>query len=126
MKKFIAHKGSKLTIEWYFDQRGKSNVLEYFNMLPLERKKKFIHLLFLLGDLGKIFNKEKFRYEGDQIYAIKIFPDRFLCFFFKDSKIIITNAYEKKFTKMPKNEKIKALKAKKDYEIRHKEGIYYE
>ena len=126
MKKFIAHKGNKLTMEWYFNKQGKSNVMEYFNILPSSRKKKFIHLLFLLGGLGKLFNKEKFRYEGDQIYAIKIFPDRFLCFFFEGSKIIITNAYEKKSTKMPKNEKMRALSAKKDYEERYKQGIYYE
>jgi len=126
IKKFIAHKGSKLTIEWYCNKLGKSVAFDYFKKLSPNQKKKFVHLLFVLGDLGKIFNKEKFRYEGDQIYAIKTSPDRFLCFFFEGSKIIITNAYEKKSAKMPKREKEKALNAKKDYIKRYKEGTYYE
>ena len=126
MKKFIAHKGEKYTIEWYFDARGRSSALEYFQDLPLRRKKKLIHLLYVLGVIGKIFNKEKFRYEGDQVYVIKPSPDRFLCFFYDGAKIIITNAYVKKIAKMPIKEKKKALKSKADYMKRYKGGTYYE
>jgi len=126
IKKFIAHKGSKLTIEWYFNRQGKSAAFECFKKLSPSQKKKFIHLLFVISDMGRMFNKEKFRYEGDQIYAIKTSPNRFLCFFFEGSKIIITNAYEKKSAKMPKREKEKALNAKKDYKKRYDEGAYYE
>ena len=125
-KTFIVYPGSKFTIEWYFDKRGKSVALEYFRALPFERKKKFFSLLRLLGDMGKILNKEKFRYEGDKIYALKPSPDRFLCFFFKGSRVIITNAYEKKTAKMPAKEKQWALKAKDDYEKRIIEGNYYD
>ena len=80
----------------------------------------------LLGDSGKIFNKEKFRNEDDQIYAFKTSDDRFLCFFFDGAKVVITNAYEKKTQKMPAREKERALKAKADYTKRIKDGIYYE
>lgn len=83
-------------------------------------------MFFLLGDIGKIFNEEKFRNEGDQIYAIKASADRFLCFFFDGSKLIITNAYEKKTAKMPQKEKQRALKAKADYTKRFKDGNYYD
>ncbi|MFC1841690.1 type II toxin-antitoxin system RelE/ParE family toxin [Candidatus Dependentiae bacterium] len=126
IKKFLAHKGSKFAIEWYFNKQGKSTAFEYFKKLSPSRKKKLIHLLFVLGDVGKMFNKEKFRYEGDQIYAIKTSPDRFLCFFFEGAKIIITNAYEKKSAKMPKREKLKSLNAKKGYKERCNGGVYYE
>ncbi len=71
VKKFIAHQSDKFTIERYFDEKGKSSVLEYFNALSSGQKKKLIHLFYLFGDIGKIFNKEKFRYEGNQIYAMK-------------------------------------------------------
>jgi len=97
--KYVAYQGDKFTIEWYFDRRewyfdrrGKSQAFKYFEKLPLIRKKKLIHLLYILGDVGKVFNKEKFRYEGNQIYALKPAPDRLLCFFFEGSKVIITNA----------------------------------
>jgi len=125
-KQFVAYPGSKFTIEWYFNERGKSAVLEYFQALPLERKKKLFSLLRLLGDIGKISNKEKFRYEGDKIYALKPSPDRFLCFFIEGSKVVITNAYEKKMAKMPAKEKQWALKAKADYIKRNTGGTYYD
>lgn len=32
-------------------------------------------------NIGKILNIQKFRYEGDKIYAFRPKPDRFLCFF---------------------------------------------
>lgn len=123
---FIAYRGKKLTLEWYFDAQEKSEALEYFKNLTRDRQKKIIHLFFLLGDIGKIFNEEKFRNEGDQIYAMKASKDRFLCFFFDGSKLIITNAYEKKTAKMPQREKLRALKSKADYAKRFKDGSYYD
>lgn len=125
-KEFIAYAGQELTIEWYFTSRGKSESLLYFEELPVNRKKKVVNLIRLLGNSGKIFNKEKFRHEGNQIYAIKASEDRFLCFFFDGAKVIVTNAYEKKSAKMPQREKKKSLKAKDDYTKRVKRGTYYE
>jgi len=125
-KQYIAYEGDEFTIEWYFDDRGNSYALEYFDSLPTERKKKVLHLFKLMGDVGKIYNEEKFRYEGDQLYAFKPAPDRFLCFFFDGAKIIVVSAYEKKMAKMPVREKDRALKAKKDYEERSKKGKYYD
>lgn len=125
-KQFVAYPGNKFTIEWHFDRRGKSTALEYFQDLPIERKKKLFSLLRLLGDLGKIANKEKFRYEGNKIYALKPSPDRFLCFFFDGARVIITNAYEKKTAKIPAREKDRALKVKNDYTKRCTEGAYYD
>ena len=92
----MVYEGSEFTIEWYHDLRGKSVALEYFKRLARNCQKKLAPLFFELGDLGKIYNKTKFRHEGNQIYALKASQDRFLCFFFEGSKIILTNAYEKK------------------------------
>jgi hypothetical protein len=83
---YIAHKGKKYTIEWYYNNRGASDALEYFNDLPIARKKKLLSLFITMGEMGKIFKKDKFINEDDQIYAFKPSPDRFLCFFFKGSK----------------------------------------
>ena len=125
-KEYIAYKGSFFTLEWYFNDRNKSEAFEYFEELSIAQQKKILHLFALIGNTGKIFNEEKFRYEGDQIYALKSSPDRFLCFFFEDAKIIITNAYEKKMAKLPSREKERAVKAKNDYGKRCKKGIYYD
>jgi len=125
-RKFTAYQGAEFSIEWYFDQKGKSLALEYFEKLPYQRKKKIFNLFKLFAKMGKIVNKEKFRYEGDKIYAFKTSPDRFLCFFFDGAKIIVTNAYTKKTAKMPQKEKQKALKAKEDYIKRCQGGKYYD
>jgi phage-related protein len=125
-KKFIAYQGEEFTVEWYFNNLGNSNALDYFLKLTENQKNKTFYLIQKLAETGKIFNKEKFTYEGDQIFAIKPSPDRFLCFFFEGSKIIITNAYKKQSQKMPFREKEQALKAKFDYNKRYKEGTYYD
>lgn len=126
MKKYIAFKGTKYTIEWYYNENGNSQALEYFMNTDISQKEKLFFLFKTLDTIGNIKNKEKFNYEGDSIYAFKPVPDRFLCFFFEGNKIIITNAFEKRQQKLPKNEKEKALKAKKDYEQRSKGNKYYE
>lgn len=124
--KYIAYHGEKFIIEWYFDARGKSEVSDYFESLPLERKKKISHLFTLMGDRGKIHSPEKFLHEGDQIYVFKTMADRFFCFFFEGAKIILTNAYEKKSNKIPSGEKERAIRAKLDYKERCSKGCYYD
>ncbi len=51
----------------------------------------------------------KFRNEGDQVYAFKPKPYRFLCFFFKGQRVIATNGFYKDQDKLPPNEKKLAL-----------------
>lgn len=126
MKQFLAYKGRCFTIEWYFDDDGKSLVLEYFKSLSTAEKNKLLYLFQTMGEFGKIRNQQKFNYEGDQIYAFKPMPHRFLSFFFTGSKIIVTNAFEKKQQKLPPREKERALRCRQDYENRVKKGSYYE
>ena len=125
-KEYIAYEGGVYTIEWFFNEEGKSQSLEYAESLLIKDKVKLLSLLKLMGDLGEIRNEQKFRNEGDQIYAFKPKPHRFLCFFCKDKKIIITNAFEKRMDKLPDAEKNRALKYKQSYEKRTKKGNYYE
>lgn len=125
-KEYIAYEGSKFIIEWYFDSNGKSVALDYFESLDDGNQIKLMGLFELMGGLGEIRNKEKFRYEDDKIYAFKPQPHRFLCFFFTGHKIIVTNAFHKKSDKLPQNEKERALKFKDDFETRVKRGDYYD
>lgn len=121
----IAYKGLKYTIEWYFDRKGKSQVLEYYlELTPLERR-KLLMLFKRIGDFGKINDKTKFRNEGNKIYALKPQPNRFLSFFIEGGKIIVTNAFRKKSDKLPKNEKTKAMDYRIDYLSRTERETYY-
>lgn len=87
MKNRIAYEGSDFKIEWYIDEKGYSQALEYYEEQPKDKQRKLLNLYRLMGDQGKIFDETKFRYEGDGIYAFKPQPDRYLCFFFKGKKL---------------------------------------
>ncbi|MBU6383083.1 MAG: type II toxin-antitoxin system RelE/ParE family toxin [Verrucomicrobia bacterium] len=126
MKQYIAYKGNVFTIEWFYNTKGQSSALEYFQTQPKDKQRKLLNLFRLMGDQGKIFDETKFRHEDDKIYAFKPQPDRYLCFFFRGKKIIVTNAFTKKTQKLPAAEKELALKARQSYEKRMKEGSYYE
>ncbi len=104
VNEFTAYKGEKFTIEWYFDENGKSDVLNYFEKLPDSLKIKTLVLFKRFADVGEIKDKTKFNFEGDALFAFKPKPHRFLCFFIKGHKIIFTNAFIKNSDKLPKNE----------------------
>lgn len=123
---YVAYRGGVFTIEWYFDTMGESQALLYFESLSTQQQDKLLYLFKRIGDFGKISDITKFRYEGDKIYAFKPQPDRFLCFFHTAKKIIVTNGFSKKTDKLPKNEKVLALRFKDDFEKRNKDGEYYE
>jgi hypothetical protein len=122
----LLYKGSVSTIEWYFDERGRSQAKDYYEALSIDRRVKFMKLARLMAEVGKIFDTSKFRNEGDQIMAFKPQPDRFLCFFVVGKRIVVTNGFEKKSQKLPSGEKNRALRAKVDDETRTKRGTYYE
>jgi hypothetical protein len=126
MKEYIAYEGKEFTVEWFYNIKGRSQALDYYKTLSSEERIKVLRLFKRIGDVGKIKDQTKFNYEDDQLYAFKPQPNRFLCFFFKEKKIIVTNAFRKKQQKLPLKEKEKALQYKDDYVIRVKKGEYYD
>lgn len=125
-KNYIAYQGPKFIIEWYYSEDGKIPALEYFNSLDDDDKIKTLDLFKLMASEGKIYNKQKFRNEHDQIFVFKPKPHRFMCFFFVGKRIIITNGFIKKKDDLPPEEKKRALKHRGDYEERFNAGKYYE
>lgn len=121
--KYLAHKGKQFEIQWYFNEADKSQANEYFDN---KGKIRTLKLFERMGEYGEIRDKTKFRSEGDQIYAFKPKPDRFLSFFTIGKVIILTNAFKKKTKKLPPSEKAKALRALEDYKDRLIKNEYYE
>ncbi|MCR5386991.1 MAG: type II toxin-antitoxin system RelE/ParE family toxin [Treponema sp.] len=111
----VIYKGKFFQIEWYYDANGNSQPYDYYESCDLNQKRKFLMLCQRMGDFGKINDITKFRNEGDGIFAFKPQPDRYLAFFKKGSKIIVTNAFRKSGDKMPNNEKSLAVKKREDY-----------
>lgn len=126
MNEYVIYSGEKFVVEWFYDEDGSSDSFIYFEDLDRVQKQKFLHLVKRIGDAGKINDKTKFRNEGDKIYAFKPQPDRFLCFFFKGGKVIVTNAFVKRQDKLPLPQKDKALQRMKSYTERVEKGKYYE
>src|SRR5437588_12788440 len=79
-REYVAYEGKKFAVEWYYDERGLSQPLEFAESLDELHRVKLAELFKLIGDIGQIRNERKFRNEGDQIYAFKPKPYRFLCF----------------------------------------------
>lgn len=117
----VIYEGLFFQIEWYFDSKGNSQPFDYFQECDLTQKRKFLMLCQRMGDFGKILDYTKFRNEGDEIFAFKPQPDRYLCFFRKGKKIIVTNAYRKSGDKLPKSQKDLAIKNRTDYLLRNSE-----
>ena len=118
MKEYTAYQGERYVIEWFYSDKGKSQVLEYYQSLSPADRRKVLRLFQLMGENGQIRDKTMFRNEGNKIYAFKPQPHRFLSFFFEGNKIIITNGFIKKQQKLPKPEKDRALRLKDDYQHR--------
>ena len=111
----VIYSGNRFILEWYYDKNGKSVAYDFFLKTSEDLQDKFFVLMKKMGDIGKINNIEKFRNEGDGIYAFKPQPDRYLSFFTDGKKIIVTNGFKKKTDKLPKNEKELAMNFRKDY-----------
>jgi phage-related protein len=111
----VIYVGLVYTLEWYYDKNGNSVGFEYFLKATRKQRRKFLVLVKRMGDFGKIFDKTKFRNEGDGIFAFKPQPDRYLSFFTDNKKIIVTNGLVKKTDKLPKTEKDLALRLRHDY-----------
>lgn len=114
-KECIIYKGQFFQIEWYYTEKGESQPYDYYKACDVVQQRKFLMLCQRMGDFGKILDITKFRSEGDDLYTFKPQPDRYLCFFKKGKKIIVTNAYLKKGDKLPKSEKLIAINCRKDY-----------
>jgi len=111
----LIYEGEYYRLEWYFDEAGYSQPYEFFLSVSDVQKRRFLMLVKKIGDFGTIFDKTKFRNEGDDIYAFKPQPDRYLCFFYVGKKIIVTNGFIKKSEKLPKGEKQIAMKHMSSY-----------
>jgi len=124
-QEYVICEGEAFTLEWYFNEAGKSLAKSYFDNLDEKMQAKALALFQRMADIGIIRDITKFRNEGDDIYAFKPQPERFLSFFQKGKKIIITNGFVKKSDKLPEAEKERAIAARKDYLSRTKKGEYY-
>jgi phage-related protein len=107
----IIYTGRTFTIEWFQNTSGKSQAHDFFKSLSIQDRAKTIALFERMADIGKIYDKAKFRQEEGDIYAFKPQPHRFLSCFWKGKRIIVLTGFIKKSQKLPKKE----LRRAKEY-----------
>ena len=61
-KEYIVFNGLKFVVEWYFNSKGNSEALEYFDSLNDDEQMKALGLFELMGNVGEIKNKNKFNF----------------------------------------------------------------
>jgi phage-related protein len=103
-KRAIVYAGNVFTIEWFQTPSGKSQARDFFKSLSMADRAKTIALFERMADIGKIYDKTKFRHEEGEIYAFKPQPNRFMSCFYKGKRIIILSGFVKKSQKLPKKE----------------------
>ena len=106
MKEFIAYQGDTLTVEWFFDENGISDSLDYFESLSDTKKRKTLMLFKRMGDFGKISDITKFRNEGDKVFAFKPQPDVFCHFFIQEKRLLLQMDFVKNHKNYQKRKKI--------------------
>ncbi len=88
---------------------------------------KLLALVKCIAEEGRLFDETKFRLvnKKEKIYEFKPLAERFFNFFWEGKKIIIINACHKTGQKLDWKAMARAVKYKKDYELRVKDESYY-
>jgi len=76
-------------------KNGKSLLRPFLEGLPQADKAQCSASITKIGDHGPLHNKEKFRKESPNIYAIKTKNIRIYCFFAGKKLIILTHGFKK-------------------------------
>ena len=93
-------------------------VREFIDNLEKKDQQKVIALLIRLADHGMLGNEQKFRKlegKGVDLWELKSFQVRILCFFDKDRLVILTHGFIKKSRATPTAEIDKAIRLRKEY-----------
>src|SRR5437868_3592521 len=118
----LVYDGEIFSIEFYMGEDGSSPAEDWLESQPMKMQQKFAALFAMLGDVGKIFNEQKFKHltGTDQLFEFKADQGRVLCFFFIGKRVILTHGFLKKKDKTPKGEIERAEKLKADFTARSK------
>jgi len=120
----IAYRGRTFTIEWYCDASGYSQAANSRKGWAMRRNANWPLLFAAMGDIEGSRIRRSFATKGQNL-CLQTEASPFSVVLFEAAKVIVTNAFTKKQDKLPPGEKEKALKCKKDYELRVKARSYY-
>lgn len=119
----LAYHGDIFSIEFYIGGDGSVPAEDWLETQPLKMQLKFAALFKMLGDVGKIFNEQKFKHltGTDQLFEFKADQGRVLCFFLVGKRVILTHGFLKKSDKTQKGEIVRAEKIKVEFTLRSRQ-----
>lgn len=116
-------------VEFYEKEDKTKPVEDFIDSLENKMRVKAIREIQLLRECGNTLREPYSKYLKDGVYELRIKQSsnisRIFYFFFIGEKIILTNGFIKKSQKTPDNEIEKAIRYKKDYERRMKNGWFW-
>jgi hypothetical protein len=129
---YVVYRGQYLTVEFYYTQAGQIPAREFYVLQAEEERTRFFHIVQHLTDnppgiqLPKtMFNMED---EEERIFGIKPYSGRYLGFYTRDRRFVITVAFEKQTQKLGARERQHvqtAIIRKQDYLARTAVRTYY-
>lgn len=98
METIAEYEGNKLSIELLVHKSGACPTRDFLEELSAPDRRKVDHLFQMMGEKGKIANREKFKkVEGSEsIFEFKSFQIRLLCFFATGCRLVICHSAKKK------------------------------
>ncbi len=112
-------------IEFYEDNKGKSEVYEYImslkkknNKQNRQKAKKIDLYIDLLSEYGLALSEPYIKKIEDEIWELRPLRDRILFASWCNNKFVLLNVFMKKTKKTPKKEIEKAKKLLEDYKKR--------
>lgn len=101
-------------IVWAVERSGRRRAEEFFDNLDGRIQRKFEGLFRRMTKVGEIRDPARFRSEGDGLYCFKAVKYRLVCFL-SGNEVVITHGFEKGSDKMPKVERERALRIRKEH-----------
>ncbi|MCD6577271.1 MAG: type II toxin-antitoxin system RelE/ParE family toxin [Anaerolineaceae bacterium] len=100
---------------------GKCLIRDFINGLEIRSKKQVFKLIEQMADRLVLFDEQKFRAIGDNIFELKTRGGiRILCFWGGSKTLILTHGFSKPTKKVLQIEKAKAIKWLKEYQDKHR------
>ena len=111
-------------IEFYYDKNGKSEIVEYLDMLTDKAKtsktdrinrEKILTYIGALERFGTRIGKPYVKHISDEIWELRPLASRIFFFYWKDNKFVLLHHFIKKTQKTPQKEIAKAQSNLKDF-----------
>lgn len=114
----IICEGACFAVVWGLAVDGGCQGRDYYEAMPVADRAKALALFKRMADVGRIFDRTKFKRETEKLYVFKPQPHRFFCFFVRGRRIVVVSAYQKQGDKAPRREIVRAENLRTDWLLR--------